>query len=169
MFERRKKATGPAQSKTAPKSNTGEGITNSDKPMKRWVEHNLEIYRTENKVTEATLNDIPQLTVLEELDAEPTLNELEKAISCLTSRKASGSDGIPPEIIKCGKPVLFKHLLKLLKLCWSEKAVPQDMHDSNTVNLYKNKGDHSDCNTYQGISLLVIVGKVYAWVMLKRL
>ena len=43
------------------------------------------------------------------------------------------------------------------------------MHDFNTINLYKNKGDHSDCNSYQGISLLVIVGKVYAWVMLKRL
>ena len=40
------------------------------------------------------------------------------------------------------------------------------MCDYNTINLYKNKGN---CNNYQGISLLVIVGKVYAWVMLKRL
>ena len=46
--------------------------------------------------------------------------------------KASGSGGIPPEIIKCGKPVLLKHLHKLLKLCWSEKADPQNMYDSNT-------------------------------------
>ena len=72
-------------------------------------------------------------------------------------------------IMTCGKPVLLEHLHKLLKLCWSEKAVPQDMHNSNTINLYKNKGDHSNCKYYQGISLLVIVGKVYAWVMLKRL
>ena len=92
--------------------------------MKRWVEHYLEIYGTENKGTEAALNAIPQLTVLEELDAEPTLDELEKAINCLTSGKAPGSDGIPPEIIKCGKPVLLEHLHKLLKLLWSEKAVP---------------------------------------------
>ena len=84
-------------------------------------------------------------------------------------RKAPGSDGIPPKIIKCGKPVLLEHLHKLLKLCWSEKAVPQDMHDSNSINLYKTKGHCSDCNNYQGISLLVIVGKVYAQVMLKRL
>ena len=91
--------------------------------MKRWVEHSLEIYGTENKVTEVALTAIPQLTVLEELDAEPTLDELEKAISCLASGKAPGSDAIPPEIIKCGKPVLLEHLYKLLKLCWSEKPV----------------------------------------------
>ena len=133
------------------------------------VEHYLEIYGTENKVTEAALNAIPQITVLEELDVEPTLDELEKTFSCPTSGKAPGSDGISPKIIKCGKPVLFKHLHKLLKLCWSEKEVPHDMHDSNTINQYKNKGDCSDCNNYWGLSLLVIVGKVYAWVMLKRL
>ena len=111
MFEGIKKATSPTQSKTAPlKSKTGKVITDLDKQMKRWVEHYLEIYRTENKVTEAALNAIPQLTVLEELDAEPTLDELEKAISCLTRGKAPGSDGIPPEIIICGTPVLLKHL-----------------------------------------------------------
>ena len=35
------------------------------------------------------------------------------------------------------------------------------MHDSNTINLYKNKSNHSNCNNCQGWSLLVIVGKVY--------
>ena len=99
------------------------------------MEHYLEIYATENKVTETALNAIPQLTVLAKLDAEPTLDELEKAINCLASGKAPGSDGIPPEIIKCGKPVLLQHLHKLLNLCGSEKAVPQDMCDCNTINL----------------------------------
>ena len=54
MFERIKKATGPTQSKTVPlKSKTGEVITDSDKQMKRYVEHYLQIYGTDNKVTEA--------------------------------------------------------------------------------------------------------------------
>ena len=67
MFEGIKKATGPTQSKTASlRSKTGEVITDSDKQMKRWVEHYLEIYETENKVTEAALNAIPLLMVLEE-------------------------------------------------------------------------------------------------------
>ena len=43
------------------------------------------------------------------------------------------------------------------------------MRDANIVTLYKNKGDCSDCNNYRGISLLSIVGKVFARVALNRL
>ena len=43
------------------------------------------------------------------------------------------------------------------------------MRDSKIVTLYKNKGDRSDCNNYRGISLLSIVGKVFARVVLARL
>ena len=43
------------------------------------------------------------------------------------------------------------------------------MRDANVVTLYKNKGDRGDCNNYRGISLLSIVGKVFARVVQKRL
>ena len=43
------------------------------------------------------------------------------------------------------------------------------MRDSKTIILYKNKGERSDCNNYRGISLLSIVGKVFARVILIRL
>ena len=43
------------------------------------------------------------------------------------------------------------------------------MRDAKIVTLYKNKGDRSDCNSYRGISLLSIVGKVIARVILARL
>ena len=43
------------------------------------------------------------------------------------------------------------------------------MHDASIITLYKNKGDCSDCNTYRGISLLSITGKMFAWVILWRL
>ena len=43
------------------------------------------------------------------------------------------------------------------------------MRDAKIVILYKNKGDCSDCNNYRGISLLSIVGKVFARVILVRL
>ncbi|KAG6929473.1 hypothetical protein G0U57_005561, partial [Chelydra serpentina] len=45
----------------------------------------------------------------------------------------------------------------------------QDMRDANIVTLYKDKGDRSDCNNYRGISLLSVVGKVFARVILNRL
>ena len=45
----------------------------------------------------------------------------------------------------------------------------QDMRDASIITLYKNKGDRSDCNNYRGISVLSIVGKTFARVMLNRL
>ena len=93
-----------------------------------------------------------------------------KAINSLACSKAPGKDGIPPKVIKAGKQTaLLHHLHKLLLQCWEEGTVPQDMHYANIISLYKNKGDHSDCNNYHGISLLSIVGKAFSCVVLNRL
>ena len=43
------------------------------------------------------------------------------------------------------------------------------MRDARITNLYKNKGDRSDCSNYRGISLLSIVGKLFTQVALIRL
>ena len=43
------------------------------------------------------------------------------------------------------------------------------MRDAKIVSLYKNKGDMGDCNNYRGISLLNIVGKLFAKVVLMKL
>ena len=121
--------------------------------MDRWVEHYYDLYSHENVVSQVALNSLELLPVMEELDMEPTVEELNRAIDALPSGKAPGADGIPPEVIKAGKPVLLHPLHELLRLCWKEGEVPQDMRDSKIVTLYKNKGDRSDCNNYRGISL----------------
>ena len=96
-------------------------------------------------------------------------DDLSEALDKLASGKAPGKDGIPAEILKCAKNTLLKELHDILLLCWREGEVPQDMRDANIITLYKNKGDRSDCNNYRGISLLSIVGKAFARVVLKRL
>ena len=170
MYEGIKMATGKPTKKTAPlKTKSGEIIINKDKQMERWVEHYLELYSKENIVTQSALDSLDSLPTLDILDSEPTAEELSKAIDALANRKAPGQDGIPPEIIKSGKGVLIEPLLELLCKCWQEGKVPQDMRNAKIVTLYKNKGERSDCNNYRGISLLSIVGKVFARVVLKRL
>ena len=104
MYEGIKKATGPTPIKTAPlKSKTGEVITDQEKQMQRWTEHYLELYATQTAVTNTALNAIPELPVMVELDTQPTMEELSKAINRLSCGKASGSDGIPSEVLKSGK------------------------------------------------------------------
>lgn len=118
MYDDIKTATGPAASKTAPlKTKAGEVITDQCKQLKRWVERYLELYTTENVVTDAALDALPSLPAMEELDALPTMVELGKAIDSLKCGKAPGKDSIPPEVLKCGKPALMQHLHELLCLC----------------------------------------------------
>lgn len=170
MYDGIKKALGPTKSKTAPlKSSTGEIISDKQQQLGRWVEHYSDLYSRRNTVTSAALDAIECLPIMEELDAEPTVEELSKAVDKLASRKAPGSDGIPPDLLKQCKCSLLHPLHKVLCQCWKEGAVPQDMRDAKIVTLYKNKGERSDCNNYRGISLLSIVGKVFAKVILTRL
>ena len=123
----------------------------------------------ENIVTEDALNDIEYLPVLEELDKEPTLDELSEALGSLVTGKALRKDGIPAEVLKYCKRSLIKELHEILCLCWREGEVPQHIRDANIVTLYKNKGDRIYCNNYRGISLVSIVGKLCARIPLKSL
>ena len=75
---------------------------------------------------------------------------------------------IPPDLLKHCKTALLHSLHTLLCQCW-QGAVPQDMRDSKTITLFKNNGERSDCNNYRGISLLSVIGKVFAKVILIRL
>ena len=170
MYEGIKVATGPTQSKSAPlKSSTGELIVDKGKQMDRWKEHYSDLYSRPSTFSESALATIEQLSVLHELDEMPTITEVNIAIDQLAPGKAPGSDQIPPDLIKQCKTVLLGPLYDLLCCCWTEGEVPQDMRDTKIVTLYKNKGERSDCNNYRGISLLGIVGKVYARVILARL
>ena len=167
MYDSIKKALGPMQSKMAHlKSATGEVITDQDWQMERWVEHYSNLYSRENTVTPSTLGAIKCLPIMEELNVEPTMDELSKVIDRLATGKAPDSDSIPPDLIKHCKTTLLHPLHEVLCQCWRERAVPQDMRDAKIITLYKNKGERSNCNNYRGISLLSIIGKVYAWVLL---
>ena len=171
MYNGMKKAVGPSAVKVAPlKSATGVVITDRGEQMERWAEHYRELFSRENTVTDAAIESTNPLPVIDELDVPPSAEELSNAINSLACGKAPGNDGIPPEVIKAGKKTtLLHHLHELLLQCWEEGTVPQDMRDSNIITLYKNKGDRSDCNNYRGISLLSIVGKAFARVVLNRL
>ncbi|XP_047500203.1 uncharacterized protein LOC125046469 [Penaeus chinensis] len=170
MYEGIKTATGPTQIKSAPlKSSSGELIVDKGKQMDRWKEHYSALYSRQSTVSESALAAMEQLSVLHELDEMPTISEPSKAIDQLAPGKAPGSDEIPPDLIKQCQTVLLKPIYDLLCCCWAEGEVPQDMSDTKIVTLYKNKGERSDCNNYRGISLLSIVGKVYARVLLVRL
>ncbi|XP_069191971.1 uncharacterized protein [Procambarus clarkii] len=130
MYEGIKQATGTTQNRTAPlKSATGEIIKDRDQQMNCWVEHYSELYSRENVVSVEALDAIECLPILEEFDLEPTVEAVEKAVASLSSGKASGDDGISPEVLKCARGIPKTEFHELLCQCWRWGSVPQDMRD----------------------------------------
>ena len=104
-----------------------------------------------------------------ELDELPTLEETIKAKNTLKNGKVAGGDGIPAEIWKHGGTTLRIKLHNLFVSCWEQGVQPQDLCDAVIINIYKNKGETSDCSNYRGITLLSIARKILARVLLNRL
>ena len=47
-------------------------------------------------------------------------------------------------------------------------VVPEGWRSAVIVPLYKGKGERTECNNYRGISLLSVVGKIYAGILVER-
>ena len=171
MYAGIKEALGPVPKKTAPlKTTSGETLTDLQAQLNRWVEHYQSLYANEvHALDDAIKLVVPSQPIMYELDYPVSLEEVNKAIHGLKSNKSPGADGIPPEVLKSGGLPMIKEVHRLITTCWSERCIPQDLKDANIITLYKNKGDRSDCNNYHGISLLSLVGKTLARVLLPRL
>ena len=123
MYDSIKKAFGLSATKTAPlKLSAGGIITDWGKQIERWGEHYQELYSRENIVTDAAVESIILLPVMDDFDGPPSVDELRKAINGLAWVKALGNDDIPPEVIKAGKNTALLHDLhdRLLQ-CWEEQ------------------------------------------------
>lgn len=144
MYEGIKTAIGPIPSKTAPlKSAFGETIRDKEKQMERRVEHYASLYSRESITSDAILEVVERLTVMNELDESPSVTEISKAIDRLPTGKAQCPNGIRPMSSRTHMGVLSGQLNELLCQCWEEGPVPQDMRDCNIVTKTK---DRSDCN-----------------------
>ena len=71
------------------------------------MENYPELYAIQNVVSDAVLEVLPHLSVMEELDTVQTAEELSKATDCLTSGKAPWKDGIQLQVLKSGKSALL--------------------------------------------------------------
>ena len=55
-----------------------------------------------------------------------------------------------------------------MQLCWDTRTVPSSWHVAKVIPVYK-KGDPSNCDNYRPISLVSVLYKLYATVVLNRL
>ena len=151
------------------KSKDGVLLTEPSKILDRWAEHFKEVLNQDSDFDMSVLHELPQYNVEPELDAPPSLEEVQKATQQLSSGKAPGDDGISPEIYKSGGVATANRLLEIVTQIWQEGEAVQDFRDATVIHLYKNKGERSVCDNHRGISLLSIAGKILMRVILNRL
>ena len=104
----------------------------------------------------------------DELDGVITVEEVDKAIKLLRRGKAAGVDGAVNEILKYAGPEMTRSLWMLFNTLFEEEQVPQDWTRGLVVPICKD-GDKHIVDTYRGITLLSVVGKLYTVILNTRL
>ena len=136
---------------------------------KFWAVHFDSVLNRPSTINDEAIDRLPQVPVEEQMDARPTLGEIQKEVRFLSSGKAPGSDSIPAEVYKEGGMVLTEKFHQLFQLIWQHETVPQDFKDASIIHLYKRKGNRQACGNHRGIFLLSNASKILARVLLNRL
>lgn len=100
------------------------------------------------------------------LNEDFSLEEVAHAIKSLKSGKASSSDKICNEILKCLDSENIKFLTKLFSCCLNYGAYPWNI--SLVTPLHK-KGNKDNPDNYRAVAVSSVIGKLFSTILLNRL
>ena len=171
FFDALRTVYGPQSSGTTPllSADGTSLLTDNEAILKRWAEHFDSVFNRSSSINDDAFNRLPQVECNLQLDEFPTVAETVKAIKLLSSGKAPGSDAIPAEIYKAGGTPVAKKMTELFHIKWRKEAITQEFKDASIIHLFKRKGNPQLCDNHRGISLLSVVWKVLARILLNRL
>ena len=139
----------------------------------KWVEHFKKVFNSDKDTTED--EEVRSFTYTDEGDKEDhefneaiTMQEVQDAINHLKTNKAAGPDGIIPEIFMHSSETILDFLVVLFNNIFDSGNFPEAWTESIIQPIHK-KGSIHDPNNYRGISLLNICGKLYSYIINKRL
>ena len=64
---------------------------------------------------------------------------------------------------------MIRELHAVLTAVWHSGTIPPDWKKGLVIPIWKRKGDHQDCSNYRGITLLSVLGKVLAHLLLTQI
>ena len=102
------------------------------------------------------------------LDGDITVSEVQAAIKALKDNKAAGPDGPSSEFFRYSAPCVLHFLTEYFNKLFNTGTFPSEWSESVILPIYK-KGDVSSPNNYRGIALLNVGGKMYSYILNKRL
>ena len=76
-----------------------------------------------------------------------------------------GKYEVKGEMIKGEDDSVVDWIWRLCNMVFESGGVPKDWRSAVIVPLYKGKGERTECRNYKGISLLSMIGKIYALIL----
>ena len=148
----------------------GKPLCGHDARLQRWREHFASLFAEESAADLGYIRrETPQRKVQAHLDAAPTRAEYRAAVQGLNLRKAAGEDGVVAELLRSGGEAFHDLFYDLVTVTWERGEVPAAWRDATMVPLPKAKGDLRLCDSWRGISLLSVPGKILAKIVATRL
>ena len=136
----------------------GMDLTEAKDIKKRWQE----LYRKD-------LHDPDNHDgVITHLEPDILEGEVKLALECITTNKASGSDGIPVELYQILKDDTVKVLHAICQQIWKTQQWPQDWKRSVFIPIPKN-GNPKEWSNYRTIALISHASKVMLKILQARL
>ena len=96
----------------------------------------------------------------------PSFVETQAAVNRLKWGKAPGIFGIHAELLTTGGNAVLMSLHAVMCSTWNTGIIPTDWKRGLVVPVWEGKGDRQDCNNYRGVTLLSVLGKVFAKIIL---
>ena len=135
----------------------------------RWFRHFTKVLSAESSFNPDAINHVPEHPPHLDLDAPLTRKEFLEALKSMTIGKSGSESGVLPEMGFHGGPYyLYECILNLMHTVWKRGSVVPDWRDTTVVPISK-KGDLHSCDNWHGISLLDVVGKLFARILQRRL
>ena len=128
----------------------------------RWQEYTEELYKKDHH--DPDNHD----GVFIHLEPDILECEVKWALGSITTNKASGSDGIPAELLQILKNDAVKVLHSICQQIWKTQQWPQDWKRSVFIPIPK-KGNAKACSNYRTIALISHANKVMLKILQTRL
>lgn len=98
-----------------------------------------------------------------------TIEELKSALDSMSSNKAPGLDGIPPELLKALWDIVAPLIINSFNSALEKGALHRDQNTALITLVLKKGKDPLECSSYRPISLLSTDSKLLAKVLALRL
>ena len=156
LFKKIRESKGTFQAKMGSiKDRNGMDLTEAEDIKKKWQEYTEELLK---KYLHNSDNHEGVITHTH-LESDILECEVRWALGSITTKKASGGDGIPVELFQIPKDDAVKVLHSLCQQIWKNQQWPQDWKRSVFIPILK-KGKAKQCSNYHRIALISHTSKV---------